>query len=327
MRRMAEPSPPWLPALEHALAARDAAALVGIPKADLHCHGLLSAPLETYEQVLGRRLPPPPHPFGDFDRFSLYIVEHLFPALDRADGVRALIRGAFERLIDDGVVYAEMSFDLLLPEALGLSAAAFTASLGEEMQRVATRVEVAPEIGLNRALPPADVEPLLRDWLATGMFRSIDLYGDERIGDVRQFAPLYDRAAAHGLKRKAHAGELCGPAAVRETVEILGVTALQHGVRAAEDPDTAAWLAERGTVLHLCPTSNYSLGVCASLDRHPARQLFDCGVALTVNTDDFTLFGASACDEILNLARMGFSAPEIAQFIQRGLAERARPAR
>jgi adenosine deaminase len=96
---------------------------------------------------------------------------------------------------------------------------------------------------------------------------------------------------------------------------------VHHGVRAVEDPGTADWLAARGTVLHVCPTSNVSLGVCASLADHPARALFDHGVALTVNTDDFTLFGASVCDEILNLHRMGFSVAEIASVIETGLAE------
>jgi adenosine deaminase len=319
---MTAAAPVWLPDLERALAANDAAALVAIPKTDLHCHGLLSAPPATYERVLGRPVPPPPRIFGDFDRFSLYIVEHLFPALGDAAAVRALIRGAFEHLLDNGVVYAEMSFDVLLPDAIGLSAPRFAALLDEEAARLAPRVQIAPEIGINRALPAADVEPLLRAWLDTGVFRSIDLYGDERVGDVRDFAPLYRLAAEHGLKCKAHAGELCGPSAVRRAVETLGLAAVHHGVRAAEDPDTAAWLAERGVVLHICPTSNVSLGVCASLDDHPARALFDRGVALTVNTDDYTLFGASPCDELLTLARMGFSAAEIARFIERGLAER-----
>jgi len=314
-------APAWFPQLERGLAAGDAGALRAIPKSDLHCHGLLSAPLAHYERVRRQRLPPPPRRFGDFDRFSEYIVAHLLPALSGPAAVRAIVVGAFERLIADGVVYAEMSFDLLLPDAIGLSADRFAALLGEEVARVASQVAVAPEIGINRALPATDIEPLLRAWIATGVFRSIDLYGDERVGAVRDFEPLYALAAAHGLKRKAHAGELCGAACVRDAVDVLGLDAVHHGVRAAEDPDTVDWLAERGTVLHVCPTSNVSLGVCDSLDRHPARILFERGVALTVNTDDFTLFGASVCDELLNLAHMGFSAADVARVIETGLRE------
>jgi adenosine deaminase len=315
-------APAWLPQLERALAADDARALASIPKTDLHCHGLLSAPRAVYEQVIGRPLMAPPRHFDDFADFTRYIVEHLWPALSTPRSVRALTRGAFERLIDDGVVYAEMSFDLLLPQALGLSAAQFAAMLSEEAHRVADRVTVALEIGVNRALPTDAVLPLAREWIATGAYRSIDLYGDERLADATAFAPLYDLAAAHGLKRKAHAGELCDAASVRTAVEALGLEAVHHGVRAAEDPEVLALLAARGTVLHVCPTSNVALGVCASLDAHPVRDLLAAGVAVTVNTDDFTIFGASVCDEILTLSHMGISAESIAAMIERGLAER-----
>ena len=60
-------APIWLPQLERALAAGDARALASIPKTDLHCHGLLSAPPAVYEQVLGHALLPPPRRFADFD--------------------------------------------------------------------------------------------------------------------------------------------------------------------------------------------------------------------------------------------------------------------
>jgi adenosine deaminase len=320
---MSRPHPAWFPQLERALAAGDRDALVAIPKTDLHCHGLLSAPLATFEAVRARSLPPPPKLFGDFDNFTVYIIEHLFPALSDPSAVRAIIRGAFERLAADGVVYAEMSFDLLLPESIGLSAEQFAALLGAEMARIADRVRVAPEIGINRVLPAGDLTERVHAWLDTGVFRSIDLYGDERLGQARDFAPLYELAGARGLKRKAHAGELCGAERVRESVEVLQLDAVHHGVRAADDPETTAWLAERGTVLHVCPTSNYALGVCESLAAHPARRLYDQGVALTVNTDDFTLFGASVCDELLNLSQIGFSADEIAHMIETGLAEQA----
>jgi len=314
-------APIWLPTLESALAAGDVRALASIPKTDLHCHGLLSAPPAVYEQVIGHALVPPPRRFADFDDFSRYIVEHLWPALRELRGVRALTRGAFERLIADGVVYAEMSFDLLLPQALGLSAAQFAAVLGEEVDRVADRVTIAPEIGVNRALPADAVLPLAQDWIDTGVYRSIDLYGDERLGDATAFAPVYELAAARGLKRKAHAGELGDAASVRTALEVLGLQAIHHGVRAAEDPDVMALLAARGTVLHVCPTSNVALGICDSFDVHPIRDLLDAGVAVTVNTDDFTIFGASVCDEILTLSRMGLAADAIAAIIERGLAE------
>jgi len=109
---------------------------------------------------------------------------------------------------------------------------------------------------------------------------------------------------------------------VRESVEKLNLHAVQHGVRAIESPAVVDLLVERGTLLHLCPTSNYSLGVCDSLENHPARRLHERGVRITVNSDDFTLFGVGVSDEILNLTAMGFSPEQIVTVVDNGLRER-----
>lgn len=315
--------PSWQPALAQALAAEDRAALRRVPKTDLHCHGLLSAPRQAYEQLLGHPIPAPPPTFADFTDFVGYILTHLLPALHLGpEAIRTLVRAAFERTAEDGAVYTEMSFDLFLPDtAPGLSLEMLADILREEAARVADRITVAPEIGIDRSLPIDEILPRLRRALATGVWRSIDLYADERRGSVRDFVRVYRLAAEHGLKLKAHAGELCGADVVRESVEVLGLHAVQHGVRAGEDPALVAHLAERGVILNICPTSNHSLGVCGALDGHPAPELFAQGVRLTVNTDDFTLFGAGVSDELLTLKRMGFTSEQIARIVDNGLRE------
>jgi len=311
----------WRATLRQALEHRDLEAARRVPKTDLHCHSMLSAPPETYAALLGRPLAPVPPVFGSFRAFGDYIGTHLFPAMTTPANVRTIIRAAFERMATDGVVYSEMSFDLLLPDFIGMQPAAFLTLVSEEVDRIAGRLTVAPEVGVSRGLPPDEAFARVKEWIASGVCRSIDLYDDERLGVLRDFAPLYRLAADHGLKLKAHAGELCGPDAVREAIDVLGVHAVQHGVRAAEDPAIAELLASRGTVLHICPTSNYSLGVCDALATHPARRLYDMGVRLTVNSDDFTLFGADVSQELLNLTTMGFTPDDVVQIVDNGLAE------
>jgi adenosine deaminase len=311
--------------LEQAVDAADLEALRRIPKTDLHCHGLLSAPRQAYERLFGDRIPAPPARFADFSDFGAYIAANLLPALTGPQAVRAIVRAALERAADEGVVYTEMSFDLFLPDFVpGLTLEGFAALVGEEGERVAARLRVAPEIGIDRTMPVDEILSRLKRAVASGVWCSIDLYSDERIGAIRDFVPIFDLAADRGLKRKAHAGELCGAASVRDAVELLQLDAVQHGVRAVEDPAVAEFLAERRVPLHMCPTSNRNLGICDSFETHPARRLFDSGVSFTVNTDDFTLFGTSVCDELLNLKTMGFTSAEIARIVGRGLDEAGR---
>lgn len=316
----------WKAALHRALDEEDRAALRRLPKTDLHCHGLLSAPLDTYAHLAEQPVPPVPRRFADFDAFGTYIVTHLLPVLGRGPAaVAAVIRATFERFVDDGVVYAEPSFDLLLPGFIQLSVAEFAELIAAEAARVSECVTIAPEVGIDRSLPAEQLLPLLKEFVQTGTFRSLDLYADENQGAIDDFVPLYRLAEEHGLKLKAHAGELCGPERVRESVQKLNLHAVQHGVRAAEDPALAEQLARRGTLLHICPTSNVSLGICQSFEHHPARRLFDHGVKLTVNSDDYTLFGVGVSDELLSLKQMGFTGGEIAQIVENGLAELRKP--
>jgi len=283
-----------------------------LPKADVHCHALLNCPLSTYEQVLGYKLPLPPPRFRDFGEFGGYLATNLFPAIRSLDGIRALLRGGLERMAGEGVVYAEASLDLLLPTHLHASPHAVIEVVAEERDRMAGRLRFAPEIGINRRIPAERLWPLFEAYVDSGVFCAVDLYDDERAGDLHLFQRFFRLARERGLTLKAHAGETCGPERVRDTLEILEVDAIQHGVTAAEDPKLLEELARRGTQLNLGISSNIALGVAGSYEDHPIRTLLAAGVNVALGTDDFAIFGASLCDEILRLRRSGMRLRDLA---------------
>lgn len=134
---------------------------------------------------------------------------------------------------------------------------------------------------------------------------AVGLVADERGNPVSAAAEAFTIAREAGLGVVPHAGELAGPDEVRAALE-LGVDRIQHGVRAIEDPAVVALLAERGTCLDVCPTSNVILGVSPSLDRHPLPALLEAGVRCSINADDPLLFGVDVADEyVLAEERMG----------------------
>ena len=80
------------------------------------------------------------------------------------------------------------------------------------------------------------------------------------------------------------------------------------------------WLADRGTVLNICPTSNVMLSGVADMSAHPISALYDHGVLVTINTDDLMIFGQSVSEEFLNLHRAGVLSPgELDDIRQSGL--------
>ena len=64
-------------------------------------------------------------------------------------------------------------------------------------------------------------------------------------------------------------------------------------MRAIEEPELVRELAERGTVLEVCPTSNVVLGIYPSYGEHPLPKLRDAGVKVTLGSDDPPYFGAT----------------------------------
>jgi adenosine deaminase len=287
--------------------------LRALAKADVHCHALLNAPLSAYEAVLGRSLPRPPVRFRDFSEFGAYLAEHLFPATRTLAGMRALIRAGLERMADEGVVYAEASIDLLLPLHLHVAPEAVIELVAEERERIAPRLRWTPEIGVNRRVAPDKLWPSFLAHLDAGVFGGIDLYDDERAGDLCELARFYDAARERGLLLKAHAGEICGPERVRETIQVLGIDAVQHGVTAAKDPELLALLVDRGTQLNLSLASNIALGVADGYETHAIHELLAAGVNVALGTDDFTLFSVGLCDELRHLRRAGMSVADLAK--------------
>ncbi|WP_243287632.1 adenosine deaminase family protein [Geothrix terrae] len=105
----------------------------------------------------------------------------------------------------------------------------------------------------------------------------------------RDWAAVFDRARAAGLRLAAHAGENGPGSNVREAVLEGGVARIVHGIRA--DDATLDLLAERGIPVDICPTSNAALA--ADVTPHPLPRMLRAGVRCALGTDDP---GVAPCD-------------------------------
>ena len=145
------------------------------------------------------------------------------------------------------------------------------------------------------------------DWIAAlepadGVV-ALGLGGNEVGHPPAPFAADFARAREAGLHTVAHAGETTGHDTVRDSLDLLCVERIGHGVRSIDDPNLVVRLARERIPLELCPTSNVCTGVVPSLADHPFRAFDEAGVVVTVNSDDPPLFGTTLTDEFLVLAR------------------------
>ena len=86
------------------------------------------------------------------------------------------------------------------------------------------------------------------------------------------------------------------------TLDSLGVSRIDHGVRASDDPAVMRRLADSGVTLTTCPMSNVRLRVIPAMERSSIRALLEAGVAVTINSDDPAYFGGHIGDNYRRIA-------------------------
>jgi adenosine deaminase len=141
---------------------------------------------------------------------------------------------------------------------------------------------------------------------------ALGLGGTEAKFPPEQFTDLFGLARDAGLPSVPHAGETAGPESIWGALKLLDAVRIGHGVRAIEDPELMAYLAENQIPLEVSPTSNICIGVFDSWEQHPMRTLYDAGIPVSVNSDDPPMFNTTLTQEYRELVdRFGFSLAEI----------------
>lgn len=138
-----------------------------------------------------------------------------------------------------------------------------------------------------------------------GHIVGVDLADNEEGFDSQPFASCFQRAKRAGLGITIHAGEAPSPEAperVRRAIEILGADRIGHGLQIIYSPAVIQFVRERDVTLELCPTSNWLTNAIANIEDHPLKRLKNEGVAVTVNSDDPSVFGIDLTHEYRLLA-------------------------
>lgn len=130
----------------------------------------------------------------------------------------------------------------------------------------------------------------------------------------REWAPVFDRARAAGLRIAAHAGENGPGSNVREAVLEGGVSRIVHGLRA--DQATFELLAERGIPVDICPSSNRALA--ADVTPHPLPRMLGAGVRCALGTDDPGVIPCDLNTETDALRAMGLDDEALARLRRHG---------
>ena len=293
-----------------------------LKKAELHCHieGAASPRLalemaRKYKVDVSDIIRDGAYVWTEFSDFLICYdkVAELF----RTEEDYALLAETYlTELAEAGTIYSEIIVSPDHGNTIGIGADAYIRGLaaGIEAAKAKTGIEgrmiitIIRHLGAERAEKTAQYAAKRAHPLVTGF----NLAGEERMHKVADFARAFDIARDSGLGITIHAGEMAGAFSVRDALDHVRPSRISHGVRAIEDADLVARIADEGVVLETCPGSNVALKVFPDFPSHPLRRLRDAGCRVTLNSDDPPFFHTSLEQEYEIASHVfGFSDDEI----------------
>ncbi|HEV2359560.1 MAG TPA: adenosine deaminase [bacterium] len=306
--------------------------LRGLPKVELHLH--IEGTLEPELMFRLARRNGVALPWGSVDEARrAYVFENLasFLALYYA-GCSVLVReedfydltfAYLTRAVAQNVRHAEIFFDPQTHTARGVPFARVVAGIYRALEDGRRTLGISTKLimcFLRHLSPEAAMGTLEQAMRFKDRIVAVGLDSAEAGNPPEKFRAVFDRARSEGFLTVAHAGEEGPPEYIRQTLDLLQVSRIDHGVRCIDDPRLVRRLAEEQVPLTVCPLSNVKLRVFPSIVEHNLKRLLDHGLCATVNSDDPAYFGGYI-EENFRAAReaLGLTRNDVAHLSRNGV--------
>ena len=281
------------------------------PKIDLHLHLDGSNRIDTiWELAQKQGVKLPGETKQDYDDYlarcqtsgsvNEFLKQFDAPLLVQQDK-ESLIRVTKE-LIEDlhnqGIAYAEIRFAPQLHKQKGMSQSDAVEAVLEgkrqaEEQYLDIKVGIITcmmsigDITVNYDENMETVE-VCKKYLGKGVV-CLDLAGAEGIVPLSDFKPFFDKANEYGLPIICHAGDSQDWTACQTAIFDFKAKRLGHGHHIYENPELCRYAADNNIALEICPTSNIQCLTRSTYPLHPASNLLNMGIPVTINTDNMTM--------------------------------------
>ena len=119
----------------------------------------------------------------------------------------------------------------------------------------------------------------------------VGLDSSEKGNPPQKFKNLFEAAIKEDFVTVAHAGEEGPPEYIWDSLNLLKVKRIDHGVQCLKDKKLVETLIKKNIPLTVCPLSNIKLCVFDKLENHNLKKMLDKGLRVMVNSDDPAYFG------------------------------------
>lgn len=302
-----------------------------VPKVELHCHFEGTVRAATFAELA--RTHEIALPTDDVERLYDYATIYEFleifamvssTLIDRQDFARA----AYESL-EDGVKlgnlrYREMFFNPTLHTRRGIALETVVDGLIDGIRDAETDFGVGCRLiaDVYRQDEPAVARQMVEDLLACRRPELIGLGmdGAEAPDPPEKFVEAFRLAGDAGLRLTSHACE-DGPAVnITTCLDTLGCERIDHGYHVLSSPEVTARCRDEGIFFTCCPTSTAVVYGWPDLSAHPIREMVATGLAVTLNSDDPTMFHTDIGEEYVRLcSALDYSIDQVEAFSLAGV--------
>ena len=287
-----------------------------LPKTELHLHLEGAVDASTFVELADSHnvaLPAHNDPtslfkFDDLPSF-LRVYDLVCASMRTAADFRRTTFEALERCALGGARYVELFFSPHAHLAHGVAYATMLEGIlaGFETAEVLYGVKANLIPAHSRELGPQQGEAFLDMVLAERIPEvvGIGLDYNEAPFPPAPFARMFARARDAGLNVTAHAGESGPSENVRDSIDILNVSRIDHGYHVIDDAALVEQCRRSQICFTCCPsTTLYTTGWrnLAAPD-HAIRRMIEAGLNVTIHSDDPTMFGTTLDHEYLLVAR------------------------
>lgn len=282
-----------------------------LPKAELHVHieGTLEPEL-LFEMARRNNVA---LRYATFEGLrEAYQFSNLQSFLDiYYEGTRALLTGQdffdltrayLERATQQHIRHAEIFFDPQAHTDRGVPFETVISGIHRALEEAIPGFGISTKLimcflrhlGAEAAMRTLDASLPFKDWIV-----AVGLDSSELGHPPEKFVEVFARARTEGYLTVAHAGEEGPPDYIRQALDLLKVSRIDHGVRCLEDSKLVQRLARERIPLTVCPLSNMKLCIFKSLEDHNLKTLLDLGLCVTVNSDDPAYFGGYLTENLV----------------------------
>ncbi|KAF1995653.1 adenosine deaminase [Amniculicola lignicola CBS 123094] len=240
--------------------------------------------------------------FTSLDDFLHYYYIGM-SVLIHASDFEALAWDYFQHALSDGVKHAELFFDPQAHTSRGIEYSTVLQGFQAACQRAEKELGISSllitcylrHLPVPESLSAFDNEQVQESY-KSGAVTGIGLDSSENGFAPKMFEKLYAKARKQGLRLTAHAGEE-GPASyISDSLDLLKVSRIDHGIQLAHDAELVQRIAREKTMLTVCPVSNVVLKCVKEISQVPIRTFLDAGVRFSINSDDPAYFGGYILD-------------------------------